>query len=54
MRCTMVQERRGLSDDAQVDGDAMGIYIADRSDADSVVVHIGGNGVGSDKEDRKN
>ena len=38
MLCTMwVQERRGLIDDAQVDGDAMGSYIVAYSDCDGLV-----------------
>lgn len=36
------------------DAEDSGSYMADSCDADSVVVHFGGNGVGSDKEDRKN
>ena len=38
MRCTMlVQERRGLSDDAQGDVDAMGNHIVAYSDCDGLV-----------------
>ena len=36
------------------DAEDSGSYMAGSCDADSGVVHIGGNGVGSDKEDRKN
>ena len=37
MRCTMEQEMRGLSDDAQGYGDAMGSYIVADSDCDGLV-----------------
>ena len=38
MRCTMWErERRVLLDDAQGDGDAMGIYIVAYSDCDGLV-----------------
>lgn len=43
-------ERRGW----QYDAEDSNSYMAGDSVADSVVVHIGGNGLGSDKEDRKN
>lgn len=51
MRCMVtVRRERGRLNDAEDSYSDM----ADSCDADSVVVHFGGNGVGSDKEDRKN
>lgn len=51
MLCMVTELReRGWQYDAEDSYSDM----ADSSDADSVVVHFGGNGVGSDKEDRKN